>query len=429
MFLSGSRFPSGGPRVGIAADDLSGSADCAVAFAGWDDVAVALSAEDAKSADARVLAIDADSRWRSPAEAAARTRGVVGALLTWNPDILIKKTDSTLRGHVGVETAAALSCLEPASPRPFALVVPAFPSMGRTTVGGRQLVDGVPVSETPYRETLTMRTGGDIRAILAREGIESRGIGLQAIRTGTVADLLRALERVAADSIHAVVCDAAVDDDLDRLVRAARGLRRRVMYVGSAGLAHAIARAEGHPGDATSPLHLPGGCGTGPMLVLVASRAEATRKQVDVLARQPGVERMDIPTYELLGGAPIAAERVKTARAFLRAGRDLVLGIGEYAASASRDVDYARALAAIAVPIAPIAAMAVATGGDMARCLLQTMGVSRVTVLGETERGVVVSRWSGSKSGLLATKAGGFGDAGTLVRVRTWLGRGVAADC
>ena len=58
----------------------------------------------------------------------------------------MKKVDSTLRGPLAAEIEAALA----ASGRTRAVVAPAFPATGRTTVGGVQHLDGVPVHATRF---------------------------------------------------------------------------------------------------------------------------------------------------------------------------------------------------------------------------------------------------------------------------------------
>jgi uncharacterized protein YgbK (DUF1537 family) len=62
------------------------------------------------------------------------------------------------------------------------------------------------------------------------------------------------------------------------------------------------------------------------------------------------------------------------------------------------------------------------TGGETARAVIDTLGVGSMTVVGEIEPGVVVSRLPGDLP-LLVTKAGAFGDSRTLVRIRAALSR------
>ena len=103
----------------IIADDLSGAADCAVAFARGE--AVVLLAEPATELPCEVLAIDADTRAGSVVQAAAVTAGLFSRHA--KPGVtLFKKFDSTLRGHVAAEIAAALAALRARSP--IAIVTP-----------------------------------------------------------------------------------------------------------------------------------------------------------------------------------------------------------------------------------------------------------------------------------------------------------------
>jgi len=88
----------------IIADDLTGAADCAVAFAkrGLDAAVLWGHGEDS---GASVLSVDADSRHLPAAEAAARQLTAQAA--HWRPGVrLYKKIDSTLRGQPAAELAA-----------------------------------------------------------------------------------------------------------------------------------------------------------------------------------------------------------------------------------------------------------------------------------------------------------------------------------
>src|SRR3712207_5328518 len=84
-----------------------------------------------------VVAVSTSSRDLPAAEAAARVRAAMQA--AGDVPFVAKRVDSTLRGNVGAELDAVLDALGDTS---RALVVPAFPTAGRTTVGGVQHVDG-----------------------------------------------------------------------------------------------------------------------------------------------------------------------------------------------------------------------------------------------------------------------------------------------
>ncbi len=131
----------------VIADDLAGAADCASACAA-DGRGALVILGDAETSDADVVAIDANTRNRTEAEAAAEMKRLVRAHAGAGR-ILFRKIDSTLRGHVAAELAATLEARrETMRGRPVAVFAPAFPAQGRTMREGKLLVDGVPLAET-----------------------------------------------------------------------------------------------------------------------------------------------------------------------------------------------------------------------------------------------------------------------------------------
>ena len=134
----------------ILADDLSGAADCGVACvcAGLSTV-VALQ-ETAGEVAADVLSLDADTRRMDPEAAAREVSRIVRKYASNKNLFLYKKIDSTLRGNVATELAAALDAHRSANPpmaRTMAVMAPAFPAIGRTTVNGIQLAHGQPIHD------------------------------------------------------------------------------------------------------------------------------------------------------------------------------------------------------------------------------------------------------------------------------------------
>jgi uncharacterized protein YgbK (DUF1537 family) len=62
------------------------------------------------------------------------------------PELVYKKVDSVMRGHILAELEALLPCLT----RDSALLVPANPSLGRTITKGRYYVRGKPLAQTDF---------------------------------------------------------------------------------------------------------------------------------------------------------------------------------------------------------------------------------------------------------------------------------------
>ena len=122
-------------RVLIIADDLTGALDSAVTLTGTglrcvvarrpDHVAAALEREP------DVLAVNTASREGSAEAARAAIAAAVDAVGPM-PEIVFKKVDSRLKGHVGDEVAV----LAERAGRRRALVAPAIPAQGRIVAGG-----------------------------------------------------------------------------------------------------------------------------------------------------------------------------------------------------------------------------------------------------------------------------------------------------
>jgi uncharacterized protein YgbK (DUF1537 family) len=131
------------PSIAVLADDLTSAADGAAPF-----VARGLTASIGRGQlprqAAAVVAVDSGSRSATSSQAFERVARLTDRLAS--RDVLYKTVDSTLRGHIAQELEACFA----ASGRKSLVFAPAFPQAGRTTVGGIQFVDGVPVSDSAY---------------------------------------------------------------------------------------------------------------------------------------------------------------------------------------------------------------------------------------------------------------------------------------
>ena len=97
-----------------------------------------------KDDTSEVVSLDADTRENAIARASNIVAEAAGA---WkHAEILVIQFDSTLRGRVAEDCMTTLA----GSGRRKMLVVPAFPSAGRTTRNGQVLVDGIPVHQTDF---------------------------------------------------------------------------------------------------------------------------------------------------------------------------------------------------------------------------------------------------------------------------------------
>ena len=130
--------------LGIIADDLTGAMDSSGYFAEKGLTTVVVLAPG-YSPTADVVVVSTNSRADDADVACEKVRQAVKRL---TGRIVYKKIDSTLRGNIGVELDAAMD--ELACDK--AIVAPAFPAVGRTTVGGLLLVDGTRVAGTQFAQ-------------------------------------------------------------------------------------------------------------------------------------------------------------------------------------------------------------------------------------------------------------------------------------
>src|ERR687898_1136111 len=256
-------------RVAIIADDLTGAADTGVqlARAGYRTAVAFRDAPILPSEDVDAVALDTDSRTMPAGFAARRVLAATRAVRA--TPLIYKKLDSTLRGPIAAELSAALS----ASGREHAVVAPAFPATGRTTVEGVQLVRGVPVHETEAKDDpRTPVREGHVPTLLAA--------AFPSVVSLSTEDLAHpATVRRALEEARCVVADAARDEHLEALVRAVPD-PSEVLWAGSAGLAVALGRVYPGPHTGTTP-----SARTSRVLVVVGSLSEVARGQLRSLEK------------------------------------------------------------------------------------------------------------------------------------------------
>ncbi|WP_158552485.1 four-carbon acid sugar kinase family protein [Spirosoma telluris] len=133
--------------IAVIADDLTGAAELAgIGLTYGLIVELAMSVNPQSTPDLLVIATDARSV--SEQEAVLEMTEVSKALQAMKPELMYKKIDSVLRGHVIAEVQAQLAVLG----LPKALLVPANPALGRTLVNGHYYVHGKLIHQTHFAQ-------------------------------------------------------------------------------------------------------------------------------------------------------------------------------------------------------------------------------------------------------------------------------------
>ena len=134
--------------IGIIADDLTGANDTALQFhLRGSNTQILLSKDTViqNLKNTQTWAISTETRNLEPKIACERVKFATKKFVDeLNLDYFYKKIDSTIRGNIAQETLAMLDTLGWQA----AVIVPAFPSEGRVTVGGYHLLKGVPIERT-----------------------------------------------------------------------------------------------------------------------------------------------------------------------------------------------------------------------------------------------------------------------------------------
>ncbi|MFF5971589.1 four-carbon acid sugar kinase family protein [Streptomyces sp. NPDC012769] len=425
--------------VVVLADDLTSAADGAAPFRRNGHRALVLFAPEGAARDSGVTAVDLGTRLLGEQEAAARTREAAAAYA--DAELLIKTVDSTLRGHVAAELRAALA----GSGRRTAILAPAFPAEGRTTVGGVQYVGGVRVDASDFaRDPAHPVHSADLARLLpeavvldpvggpapvsgpasaaaadpglaspcdsgpARTAGPARTLGSHPVPApppafrpdsasgpggdpGPFAELPRLV-----DAGGILVCSATTDADLDAVV-AAVPRPQDVLWVGSPGLADALARRHARrPADPR-----PGLPAVRRPLTVVGSANPVSRRQLAALRARPTGSR-----------PPVAALHTPEERAADPAdAAALIRRLAEETRQRTED---------------GLADGLVLTGGETAAAVLGALGGTGIELYDEPEPGIARGILHGAEAPRLPVlvKAGGFGDDGALVRLHALVAAG-----
>ncbi|RWO39857.1 MAG: four-carbon acid sugar kinase family protein [Mesorhizobium sp.] len=360
--------------VGIVADDLTSATDGAAAFLARGYAPVIKRQVDGAENGA-ITSIETNSRASDIWQATRAIADAVSALS--HARLLFKTIDSTLRGHIRVEVAAAFR----ASGRSRIVIAPAFPEAGRLTVGGIQTVNGIPVSQSVYGRDPVHPAGTSHIADLVDPSL-GIPIILAANSSGD-----------AATKGSILILDADSQNILNRQVADIPD-PETVLWVGSPGLAIALASLVPAVPD-KRPVT---GKAAGQVVIVAGSTNPVTRVQCETL-RVRGV-----PVVSDLADAPGDA-RVICLRAPLQRQENasaVMTNLAGQAAAAVARRDYDAVIA---------------TGGETMAAILDRLGINRFLLTRELEPGFPVGRAERADGEPLtiAMKAGGFGSPSALL--------------
>jgi len=397
-------------RVVILADDFTGANDAGVSLA-QAGMRVEVALDESYISDAQARVFNTDSRALPAVEAAARVAALTEKVLEQNaPDWLVKKMDSTLRGNPGAEVAAIQQVAGAAA----VIIAPAFPAARRVTRNGQCYVDGVLLSETEFAsDPKTPVASASVGALFSGQVVNIQP-----------ADLPQALAAASVDAPVQLVVDAQTDAHLDEIVAHAMQARVRPLLVGSAGICDALSRR-------LAPAK------RGAVLAIVGSMSEIAQKQLAVAATHPRSQQIFIDINDVF--APQSTNYREAIIAALSAGRHCLVhtcpdeqarhqvadlcerwGLSR-AECGERICDFLGQLAKDVLAQTQADALYL-SGGDVAIAVARQLGAKGFRIQGRAAGCVPWGYFSGCEwQRPVMTKAGGFGDETTLLRVLNFI--------
>jgi len=370
-----SSMPGPLSRRAILSDDLTGACDAGVHCARLGRSVACWDSDSFGEQQADWLIASSLSRAMQPQDAAAAVASMATAIGQAGFEISYKKVDSTLRGPLAEELESVLDCL----PATSALVATAYPAMGRSVLDGRLCLHGEPVGDATLEERFQ---GGRSRVI---------PLGLHDIRSNQLAEQLTSL----ANERAIIVADAQTDDDLARLATAIVACHKQLLPVGSAGLIQQLVHCwqpEHRGAAADNPLPT-----MRQVICVIGSQNVVTREQCQQLVNQRQAVAMEL--------SQISATRP---------GEAVIVLTMNWEDDPTRGRDQLRGWIASQQSVG-----LVLSGGDTALQVCNFLGGHGILLESEltdgVPRGLLLS--AGLSPTTVVTKAGGFGDASSLVTI------------
>jgi uncharacterized protein YgbK (DUF1537 family) len=316
----------------------------------------------------------------------------------------------------------------------LSFIAPAFPEMGRTTVNDVHQVQGVPVSQTEIsRDPVAPVTESRLSKVVTQQSRYKVGHVALDLLQGDETRLQKEIVRLANRGARHIVFDSTSQDHLDNLSRLLLTSERRILPVGSAGLAASI----GHllppiPRSKKSESRAPV---KGNHLLVSGTASKVTKRQIEVLAQTYPYEEIILEADLLVdcGQRDVLLKKASYTASVLSS-ENVIIRIGSSANDQTTESRPKRLRVAelVVEGLGLFVATALnrskpgflfATGGDTADAVLTALNGGGIRILGEILSGMAEGKIIGGPMNELAiiTKAGAFGKEDTLVVLHeTW---------
>ncbi|MBF9002339.1 four-carbon acid sugar kinase family protein [Vibrio nitrifigilis] len=297
------------PVIGAVADDLTGATTVGVLLS-RSGIKTAAIFSDSNLNDNSDLAkydgliVSSDSRSLPKDQAYAEVAKATKSLQTLGITQFSKRTDTTLRGGIGVEIDAMLDVL---GDEYVAVMVPSMPKSRRIMVGGFSLIEGVPLIRTQvFNDVKTPVRENYIPRLISEQSQQQVGlVTIDSVMAG-VEELKQALNVARAKGDRIILVDAVSEDDVEVIADALVELQWKVLSVDPGALTEKLAlrHCDTHQTDdsnADLQVTTRHRSQENKMVIIAAGSAtEVTKKQMEVLCADKRNQRVHLNAIDLI---------------------------------------------------------------------------------------------------------------------------------
>ncbi|TJX68831.1 four-carbon acid sugar kinase family protein [Soehngenia saccharolytica] len=320
-------------------------------------------------------------------------------------DLIYKKVDSTLRGNISSEIKAIDEICSP----DIIVFAPSFPDIGRTTIGGIHLVNGKRITQTEFakdpKKPVLVDNLEDLFTDFDKEDIQVNSL-----------DKLRA-HNLNLSEKRIQIFDIEENDDFHLLIDEVFKSQRKVLWVGSAGLANELFKKL-YPQKSA--------------IAVVGSLSDVSKAQVNY-ALKKGIDIVKIEISKLLENGDINSY-VEKIRELISLNKDLIvttsysdeyyinaLKKGEELSMTKEEISNFTQKILSKIVISGIMGLDISglfiTGGDTAIEFIKALNARGSIIEEEVITGIPLMRLDGGVYDKMKviTKAGAFGDEKAIV--------------
>ena len=406
--------------IGIIADDLTGANDTALQFhlKGCNiQILLDYTIEPSGKSNTQAWSVSTETRNKKADEAYKIVGDATHRLINnFNAECIYKKIDSTLRGNVAQETLAVLDAMKGDA----AVIVPAFPAEGRTTVGGYHLLKGVPLERTEVaRDPHSPIFQSHIPTLLKQQVENPEIVGhIQLITVMKGAGpLLTELNKLVKEGKKLIILDAVSTIDMEQIALAVEKSFYSLLPCGSAGLAQVLTKSWLPD---TKYQHIPKVMPQLPVFIVSGSMASLSKTQLKKLAesdefdsyvlelsledvlKEPSEELIE-RILEHLNTEKVVAVHVNVSKENESEKEKISVIITDYLANLSSKVVKKQSLVFLTI------------GGETSYKCCNAIGSKQLQLIDEVEPAIPLcldldAQW-------IVTKSGNFGTPNTLVNI------------